>query len=145
MAATPDAPAADEYPGHSLGLPREGRGSLAPWRARVAALIVDWAACLLFATGAFGMGVMRGSDWRAQSPLGVFFVEAAVLTALMGGSFGQILARIAVVRLDGQPLRWWQAAARAALKCLVIPVLVVGAERRNLADLVLGTVVVNRR
>ena len=34
---------AEAYPGQSLGLPESGRGSLASWRARFAALIVDWA------------------------------------------------------------------------------------------------------
>lgn len=133
------------YPGASLGLPLTGRGSLASWRARVAALVVDWAVSLIFAVGAFGVGVLRDSTWRAQTPLAVFFLEASVLTALMGGSFGQLLARVGVARLDGTPLRWWQAVLRTAMKCVVIPVLVVGAERRNMADLVLGTVIVNRR
>ena len=118
---------------------------MASWRARVAALVVDWAVSLIFAVGAFGVGVLRDSTWRAQTPLAVFFLEASVLTALMGGSFGQLLARVGVARLDGTPLRWWQAVLRTAMKCVVIPVLVVGAERRNMADLVLGTVIVNRR
>lgn len=135
----------EEQPGQSLGLPATGRGSLAPWRNRVAALIVDWAASMAFAVGAFGYGVIREHSWRAQTPMMVFFVQAAVLTTLLGGSFGQLLARIGVTRVDGTPITWWQALARTALKCLVIPVLVVGAERRHLADLVLGTVVVNRK
>ena len=140
-------PAADveNRPGASLGLPASGRGSLAPWRNRVAALIVDWAASMAVAVGAFGVGVLRDSSWRAQMPLAVFFVEASILTALMGASFGQLLAKVGVARLDGSPVRWWQAVVRTGLKCLVIPVLVVGAERRNLADLMLGTVVVVRK
>ena len=97
------------------------------------------------AVGAFGVGVVRGSTWRAQTPLVVFFIEASILTALTGASFGQLLAKIGVARLDGTPVRWWQSVVRAGLKCLVIPVLVVGAERRNLADLMLGTVIVNRK
>lgn len=138
-------PSVPEYPGASLGLPAAGAGSLASWRSRVAAIILDWAACLLFSVGAFGYGVIRDSGWRAQAPMMVFFVESTVLTALLGGSFGQLISRVAVARLDGDRLTWWQAVARTALKCLVIPVLVVGAERRNLADLVLGTAIVNRR
>lgn len=134
-----------DYPGQSIGLPAEGIGSLAPWRNRVAALIVDWAASMAFAVGAFGYGVIREHSWRAQMPMATFFVQAAVLTTLLGGSFGQLLARIGVTRLDGRPIAWWQAIARTALKCLVIPIIVVGAERRHLADLVLGTVVVSRK
>lgn len=143
--STAQEPAAESHPGASIGLPATGPGSLAPWRARVAALILDWAACLLFSVGAFGYGVIRESGWRAQAPMAVFFVESSVLTAMLGGSFGQLICRIAVARLDGARLLWWQAVARTAMKCLVIPVMVVGADRRNLADTVLGTVIVNRR
>lgn len=136
---------APSHPGQSLGLPTSGAGSLASWRARIAAIIVDWAASMAVAFLLFGMGALRGQDWRMWTPMAVYFVEASVLTAAMGGSFGQLLARIGVVRLDREPLRWWQAVVRTALKCLVIPMVLIGAERRGLNDLMLGTVVVNRR
>lgn len=135
----------ESYPGSTLGLPESGRGSLATWRSRIAALIVDWGASMIVAVGAFGSGVLRESGWRAWMILATFFVESVVLTIAMGGSFGQLLARIAIVRLDGQRLAWWQVVVRTALKCLVIPAIVVGAERRALDDLLLETVVVNRR
>ncbi len=135
----------EPYPGQSIGLPESGRGSLASWRARVAALVVDWAASMLVAYLLFGMGALRGSDWRQWTILGVFFVQASLLTALTGSSFGQLLARIGVVRLDGAKISWWQAIARTAMKCVIIPAIVVGAERRGLDDLVLGTVMVNRK
>ncbi|MGC3952876.1 MAG: RDD family protein [Propionicimonas sp.] len=135
----------DTYPGESLGLPRSGPGSLASWRSRIAALLLDWGASMIVAVSAFGVGVLRESGWRAWMILAVFFVQKTVLTALVGGSFGQILARARVARLDGQPLGWWRAIARTAMICVVIPAVVVGAERRGLDDLVLGTVVVSRR
>ncbi len=134
-----------EYPGASIGLPQSGRGSLASWFARIAALILDWGASMIVAVFLFGAGVLREGGWRAWMILAVFFVQTAVLTALTGSSFGQLLARIAIVRLDGQRLGWLWAAARAAMICLVLPTVVIGAERRALNDLVLGTVVVNRR
>ncbi len=136
---------AETYPGHDLGLPESGRGSLASWRARIAALLLDWAGSMLVAIFAFGMAVMRESDWRSWMILAVFFVQKTVLTALVGGSFGQILARIRVVRLDGRPLGWWRAAARAGMVCVVLPAVVIGADRRGLNDLALGTVVVSQR
>ena len=37
------------YPGERLGLPREGRGSLASWSQRIWALVIDWAACTIVA------------------------------------------------------------------------------------------------
>jgi uncharacterized RDD family membrane protein YckC len=138
-------PTSAEYPGSSIGLPESGRGSLASWFARVAALLLDWGASMLVATFLFGDGVIRESGWKAWMILAVFFVQSTVLTALTGASFGQLLARIGVLRLDGQPLGWGRALARAAMICAVLPTVVIGAERRALNDLVLGTVVVNRR
>ncbi|WP_130864981.1 RDD family protein [Acidipropionibacterium timonense] len=133
------------HPGSTLGLPATGRGSLASWNRRIGALVVDWAASMAVAAGIFGPSVLRGGGWVVWMPMAVFFVESTVLTAITGGSFGQLLARIAVVRLDGPaPLGWWRSAARTAMKCLVIPALVIGAERRGLDDLVLGSVVVAR-
>ena len=133
------------YPGQRLGLPAEGRGSLASWRARIVALIVDWAACMAVATGLFGSGVLTGSGWRAWMILTVFFVESAVLSALTGGSFGQLVTRIAVFRLDTRPLGFGRTVARAALVCFVLPALVIGVDRRGLHDLAVNTVVINRR
>jgi len=141
--ATADAD--EQYPGATLGLPQSGRGSLASWRARVAALLIDWAASMALAVILFGAGVLREPGWRAWMILTVFFVQSSILTGLAGGSFGQILARIGVVRLEGKPIGLLRAIARQAMICLVIPTIVIGAERRALNDLVLGTVVINRR
>lgn len=137
--------ATDGYPGESLGLPESGRGALASWRARIAALLVDWGMSMVLAVFAFGVGVLRDGGWRAWMILAVFFVQKSILTALAGGSFGQILAKVAVVRLDGGKLGWWRAVVRTAMVCVVLPAVVIGAERRGLDDLVLGTVVVRRR
>lgn len=132
-------------PGASLGLPEEGRGSLAAWWPRIGALVGDWAASMVVAVALFGTGVMTGGGWRSFMVLAVFFVESSVLTILTGGSFGQLIARIGVVRVDGAPLGIWRPVVRSALKCLVVPHVVVGAERRTLTDMLLGTAVVNRR
>lgn len=134
----------EEYPGESIGLPKSGRGALASWYARLAALLIDWLASMLVAFVLFGSGVMVGSGWRTFMPLAVFFVESSVLTTVTGSSFGQLLARIGITRVDAQPLGLWRPTVRSLLKCLVLPVVVVGAERRHLADLLLGTVVVSR-
>ena len=141
-----DSDDSDEgYPGESLGLPATGRGALASWRARIAALILDWAAAMALAVILFGVGVLRDPGWRSWMILTVFFVESSILTGLAGGSFGQIIARIGVIRLDGRPIGLLRALARQAMICLVLPTIVIGAERRALNDLALGTVVINRR
>lgn len=136
---------AEHYPGETLGLPETGRGSLASWRARVAALILDWAASMALAVILFGTGVLNEAGWRSWMILGVFFVESSILTGLAGGSFGQIIAKIGVARLNGQPIGLLRAIARQAMICVVLPTIVIGAERRALNDLALGSVVVNRR
>lgn len=135
----------ETYPGQSIGLPSSGPGSLASWGSRIAALVVDWAACMALAVAMFGTRVMTGTGWPTFMILAVFFVESTVLTITLGGSFGQLLARVGIIWLDGQRLAWWQALVRCALKCLVLPAVVIGAERRSITDLLLGTVVVNRR
>lgn len=136
--------AAATHPGAALGLPPSGRGSLASWRARFAALVVDWAASMVVAVALFGVGVMREGGWRAWMIMAVYFVQKSVLTWLASGSFGQLIARIAVVQVGGGPIGPWRALARSAMVCLVVPAAVVGADRRGLDDIVLDTVVVNR-
>lgn len=140
------AESADEaYPGQRVGLPAQGRGSLASWGSRLAALLIDWGACMIIAVALFGSAVLTGSDWRAWMILTIFFRQSALLSWLVGGSFGQLICRIAVYRLNGSPLGPVRAVLRAALVSLALPALVIGMDRRGLQDLAAGTAVVKRR
>ena len=139
------AVAEEPYPGQRLGLPVAGHGSLATWGARIFALVIDWAACMGVAVLLFGPSVMTGSDWRAWMILTAFFVQSTLLSWLAGGSLGQLVCRLAVVRLDRKPLGIARAVLRAALVSLALPALVIGPDRRGLQDLAAGTVVINRR
>jgi uncharacterized RDD family membrane protein YckC len=145
VAETPDVVHDEAYPGQRLGLPESGRGSLASWGSRVTALLLDWLASMLVALALFGTEVLTGRDWRAWMTLAVFFVESALFCLFFGGSLGQLIVRIAVIRLDREPIGPLRAFARAALVSLALPPLVIGADRRGLQDLAAGTVVVNRR
>lgn len=131
--------------GQGLGLPESGRGSLASFPRRIAAFVVDWAACLIVAAAPFGAEAVFGDSWRATGTLIIFFVEATLLTTLLGGSFGQLCARITVARLDDRPVGFVRAISRTALVCLGLPPLVMDKDRRGLHDLALGTAVLNRR
>jgi uncharacterized RDD family membrane protein YckC len=111
----------------------------------VAALAIDWAACMAIAVGLFGSAVLTGGGWRAWMILATFFVQSSVLSTFAAGSFGQVILRIAVVRLDRQPLGFPRAVLRAGLVSLALPPLIVATDRRGLQDLAAGTVVVNRR
>ena len=133
------------YAGSRLGLPSTGRGSLASWRARVAALLLDWAASMAVAVGVFGPAVVSGGGWRSWMTLAVFWLESTLLVTVASGSFGQLICRIAVVRLDSKPVGFPRAALRQLLICLALPPLVIGADRRGLQDLAASTVVVNRK
>lgn len=140
-----ESAAEQSYPGARLGLPESGPGSLASWRARVAALVLDWAASMVVAVALFGPGVLNERGWRSFMVLAVFFVESAIFSALLGASVGQLICRITVARLDGLPLGFLRAIPRAALVCLALPPLVVDGDRRGLHDLLLGTAVLSRR
>jgi uncharacterized RDD family membrane protein YckC len=133
------------YPGQRIGLPEEGAGSLASWQIRIIALCLDWGASMIIAIAVFGQEVMTGYDWRRFMIVTVFFVESAILSATAGGSFGQLITRIAVVRLDRKRLGFPRAILRAALVSLAVPALIIGTDRRGLQDLAAGTAVVNRR
>lgn len=142
---TETAERSEKWPGQGLGLPESGPGSLASWRSRITALVLDWAVSMIAAWAIFGIGALRGNDWRAFMILAVFFVQSSILTALVGGSVGKLIVRIAVVRLDREPVGFLRGFARQFMVCLAVPAMVIGVHRRGLHDLTCGTVVVNRR
>ena len=76
--------------------------------------------------------------------LGVFVVESALFTALVGGSFGQVATRLRVAerrrRRHIVPLP--KALGRQVLIALVIPPLVFRPDGRGLHDLMAGSAVV---
>jgi uncharacterized RDD family membrane protein YckC len=139
------AAASPSYPGERLGLPEHGRGSVAGWGRRILALVIDWAASTLVAIAVTGVGGwLDGSVLSESLPLLVFLLEATVLTALLGGSFGQLACKVVVARLDGRPVNLLQALARTLLICLVIPPVVFNRDQRGLHDLAVRTVTLQR-
>lgn len=79
--------------------------------------------------------------------LGVFVLQSALLIALAGGSFGQLVTRLRVVRHDGdpRPVDLLRALARQVLIALVIPPLVFRPDGRGLHDMAVGSAVVRLR
>ena len=142
--ASAGSPAASSYPGERLGLPAEGRGAVAGWGSRILALCVDWAACLLVAALRTGGASMGSQGWQAWLPMAVFLAEGTVLTPLLGGSFGQVATRVAVVRLDRRPVSLLGALLRTFLICLVVPPVIYNRDRRGLHDLLTGTLTIRR-
>jgi len=76
--------------------------------------------------------------------LGLFILESTVLTALVGGSFGKLVTRLRVARVDGsgRPLDLLLSLARVVLVCLVVPPMVFKPDGRGLHDLAVGSVTV---
>jgi uncharacterized RDD family membrane protein YckC len=119
----------------------------ASWGRRIVALLVDWLACTLVVVlvlGPAGWSENRGSGFYT---LLVFALESAVLTAVAGGSFGQLATRLRVVRNDGsgRPIDLLRALLRQVMVCLVIPPLVFRPDGRGLHDMAAGSMTVTIR
>ena len=112
----------------------------ATWGRRILALIVDWAACTLVLL----LFMSYDEPDFGMFTLAVFIGESAVLTALGGGSFGQLASGLRVVRNDGsgQSIDLLRAVARQVLVALVIPPLVFKPDGRGLHDMVAGSATV---
>lgn len=133
------------YPGQHLGLPEFGRGSVAGWSRRLAALFIDWFACSLIAIAFFyhphaGHVTDVFAQPRLWTPV-VFAAQDLLLTALTGFTLGKRLLGLRVVRLDGGPVGLW-ALPRTVLLMLVVPALMMDRDLRGLQDKTAGTVVV---
>jgi uncharacterized RDD family membrane protein YckC len=115
----------------------------ASWVRRFVALAVDWAACSLVTLAVLGPSGYSNNPSSGWVTLGVFWLETSVGVALAGGSFGQLAARVRVLRLDGTPVPLLPAVARQLLVCLVIPPLVFRPDGRGLHDLAAGTAAYN--
>lgn len=140
----------DAVPGERLGLPLEGRGSVARIGARTVALLIDWLLAVTVVTvvsaGTLGFGADQGVATRSGwTCLFVFFVAVSAFTWLTGASVGQRLLRIHIVRLSGQPLGFLRTLLRTALLCLVIPAVIYDRDGRGLHDKAVGTVAVRTR
>lgn len=114
------------------------------------ALVVDWFASSFVVIVVLGPSRFFADQSTAPDALPgiltlvVFVVETAVFTALSGGSFGKLMTRLRVVRIDGSGRRvgLLGALARSMLVAAVIPPLVFRPDGRGLHDLMAGTATV---
>ncbi|MBC7463171.1 MAG: RDD family protein [Actinobacteria bacterium] len=104
---------------------------------RVAALLIDWFACVLIASTFFDTSHGAGSF----IPLAVFFAEVWVLTVLQGASAGQRVVGMRVVRYsDGGPATATQVLVRTFLLCLVVTAITFDENGRGLHERISGTI-----
>ena len=117
----------------------------ASWFRRIAALVLDWAASTLVTVGIIGLGDYLDDPSSGWVVLGIFALEVSLLTALAGGSFGQLLCGVRVLTTEGRPLNLMLAVARTLLICVVIPPLVFKPDSgRGLHDLATGSAAYER-
>jgi uncharacterized RDD family membrane protein YckC len=115
----------------------------ASWARRVLALVIDWFACTLVVQLAIAVDVVESNPFAIYT-MALFILESTLFTALLGGSFGKLAARLRVVRADGsgQPIDLLRSLVRVVLVCLVIPPLVFRPDGRGLHDMVAGSATV---
>jgi hypothetical protein len=140
----------DDYPGRRLGLPASGPGSVAGWGRRLLALFIDWTMSRLVVAAFLGQEVIVPTADRQTGdalflPILVLGLEIWVLTALLGGSAGQLMLGVVVRRVNGEPLSAIRALIRTVLLLLVIPPVVYNPDRRGLHDLAVDSIAVMRR
>jgi uncharacterized RDD family membrane protein YckC len=114
----------------------------ASWGRRVLALAVDWLVSILVVSLFVPVFGTTGGPSSFYVLL-VFVAESAILTPTLGGSFGKMLTRLRVVRVeDGRHIDPLRSLARAVMVALVIPPLVYRPDRRGLHDVVAGSATV---
>jgi hypothetical protein len=130
------------YPGETLGVPKNGPGSLASMGRRLAALMVDWLiayglAALAMAFGLFSERVL------STAVLVIWLVLGVVALRLFGFTPGQLALGLRVVALD-ERLGLGRVAVRGILVALVIPALFTDWDGRGIQDRLTNTAVVRR-
>ena len=116
----------------------------ASWGRRILALFVDWVACTLAVIAVVGLeDYSETGNASGFVVLGVFVLESALFTALIGGSFGQVATRLRVVSIGSAVnVDLLRALARQVLIALVIPPLVFRPDGRGLHDVLAGSATV---
>ncbi|MER0243046.1 RDD family protein [Streptomyces sp. HSW2009] len=125
------------YRGERLGLPREGRGAIAPPGRRMLALLVDWALCMLIA---YALLADRNATSAGNWALPVFLVMSALTVGTLGCTPGKMLLRIRVVGIDGNRLSLPRTLLRCVLLGVVIPAVIWDRDSRGLHDRIAGAV-----
>ncbi|MFB9643921.1 RDD family protein [Agromyces lapidis] len=126
------------WPGERLGLPEEGRGSVARAGRRILALLVDWGSAMLLS---LLVTPYESVAYTWVTPL-VFAVLQIVFIPTIGGSLGHRLFGMHVVAVEGGWVGFVRPIVRTGLLLLVIPALVWDSDQRGFHDKVARTVLI---
>jgi uncharacterized RDD family membrane protein YckC len=127
------------HPGQRLGLPAQGKNSVAGVGRRLAATAIDWGVALLIVGAAHPSRQARGF-----LTLAVFAVINVALVTTIGAGIGGRLVGTRVARLDGANPPLVSVLIRTLLMILAVPPLIWDRDGRGLHDRTAGCVVVMR-
>nr|WP_323742208.1 RDD family protein [Microbacterium sp. UFMG61] len=137
--------AADTYPGERLGMPEAGPGSIARPGRRIGALLIDYAAATIIATGFLGFdqfALPSEAGLTQFAPLAVFALLQILFIPTAGGSPGHRILGMRVIRFSGGWVGVWRPIVRTLLIVVVIPAVIWDADQRGLHDKASGLVLI---
>lgn len=126
-------------------MPRTGTGSIARPGRRIGALLIDYLAATIIATGFLGydqFALPSEAGLTMFAPMAVFAVLQILFIPTAGGSPGHRIVGMRLVRLDGGWVGVWRPIVRTLLLVIVIPAVVFDADQRGLHDKATGLVLI---
>jgi uncharacterized RDD family membrane protein YckC len=133
------------YPGERLGLPESGPRSIGRVGRRIGALLIDYVAATIIATGFLGFdqfALPSEAGLTQFAPMFVFALLQIIFIPVVGGSPGHRILGMRVVRIDGSWTGLWRPIVRTVLLVLVIPAVIWDGDQRGLHDQAVGTVLI---
>lgn len=137
--------AANSYPGERLGLPESGSTSIARVGRRIGALVIDYIAASIIATGFFGydqFALPTEAGLTMFAPMVVFAALQILFIPTLGGSPGHRILGMRVVRYGGGWVGLWRPIVRTLLLVIVLPAVIWDADQRGLHDKAAGTILI---
>lgn len=126
-------------------MPEAGPGSIARPGRRIGALLIDYAAATIIATGFLGFdqfALPSEAGLTQFAPLAVFALLQILFIPTAGGSPGHRILGMRVVRFSGGWVGLWRPIVRTLLIVVVIPAVIWDADQRGLHDKASGLVLV---
>ncbi|MBC6494783.1 transporter [Microbacterium sp. 4-7] len=137
--------AVNTYPGERLGMPQTGTGSIARPGRRIGALLIDYVAATIIATGFLGydqFALPAEAGLTMFAPMAVFALLQILFIPTAGGSPGHRILGMRVVRLGGGWVGIWRPIVRTLLIVIVIPAVIWDADQRGIHDKATGLVLI---
>ena len=126
-------------------MPQAGTGSIARPGRRIGALIIDYVAATIIATGFLGydqFALPSEAGLTMFAPMAVFALLQILFIPTAGGSPGHRILGMRVVTLGGGWVGLWRPIVRTLLLVIVIPAVIWDADQRGLHDKAAGLVLI---